>query len=102
MAFEALNHAGSSQTPIIIILNDNGMSISKNVGAISKQLNKIRNNQTYFKIKDEVKYTLNKIPMFGKKISDIIYKTKSHIKHIIVPDKIFEDFGLKYMGPVWT
>ncbi|MDR1392179.1 MAG: 1-deoxy-D-xylulose-5-phosphate synthase [Clostridiales bacterium] len=100
MAFEALNNVGTCKAPMIIILNDNGMSISKNVGAIAKQLNKIRNNQIYFKLKNEVKDAVNKIPLLGKNIKNIIHNIKNQAKNIIIPNRIFEDFGLEYMGPI--
>jgi 1-deoxy-D-xylulose-5-phosphate synthase len=99
MAFEALNCAGASKIPIIIILNDNGMSISKNVGAIASHLTSIRNNAAYFKIKDNIKTALGSFPL-GERASSLISKIKGDIKHMLIPDRIFEDFGVRYLGPV--
>ncbi|MEG2584009.1 MAG: 1-deoxy-D-xylulose-5-phosphate synthase, partial [Oscillospiraceae bacterium] len=100
MAFEALNQAGSSKTPLIVILNDNGMSISKNVGGLSKKLKKMRNTNSYFKLKDDVKSVLDNIPLVGKPLKNTIRKIKKNIKRIIIQNVIFEDLGFTYLGPV--
>ena len=100
MAFEALNHAGSSKTPLIVVLNDNGMSISKNVGAISKKLKKIRNTDQYFKFKEDVKSTLDRIPVVGPPLKKGIRKIKKNLKRIVIQNAIFEDMGFTYLGPV--
>ncbi|MEG2380780.1 MAG: 1-deoxy-D-xylulose-5-phosphate synthase [Oscillospiraceae bacterium] len=100
MAFEALNQAGSSKTPLIVILNDNGMSISKNVGGLSKKLKKMRNTNSYFKLKDDVKSVLDNIPLLGKPLKNTIRKIKKNIKRIIIQNVIFEDLGFTYLGPV--
>lgn len=99
MAFEALNHAGSAGLPIIVILNDNGMSISQNVGALSKRLKKIRSTATYFKLKSDVKSVLGGIPVVGKQSAEIISDVKKKIKDAVLPPTVFEDFGFKYLGP---
>jgi len=100
MAFEALNHAGSAKVPMIIVLNDNGMSISKNVGGVARYLNKIRNNPIYFHIKDDVKSVLGKTPLVGKPLRRGIHRVKSGLKNLLVGGKMFENFGLTYLGPV--
>lgn len=100
MAFEALNDAGRSPTNMIVILNDNEMSIDKNVGAISKYLDKIRLVPTYSKVKDEVEDILNRIPKVGKPIKDLISKTKDGIKYILGAGALFEELGFNYFGPI--
>ena len=100
MAFEALNNASLLKSNMIIILNDNEMSISRNVGGISKVLNTTRTSARYNELKDNVKNTLSKIPGCGEEIIGRIHKTKSSIKQLFVPGMIFEDMGLTYLGPV--
>lgn len=100
MAYEALNDIGYSKTKMIIILNDNQMSISKNVGGMSTYLSKIRLDPNYNKLKEEVDNTLNKIPNIGKGMTASIRKIKNGIKQIMVPSMLFEDMGIKYLGPI--
>ena len=100
MAYEALNNASLLKSNMIIILNDNEMSISRNVGGISKVLNTTRTSARYNELKDNVKNTLSKIPGCGEEIIGRIHKTKSSIKQLFVPGMIFEDMGLTYLGPV--
>lgn len=100
MAYEALNNAGNIKSNLIIILNDNDMSISRNVGGISNVLNNIRTGEMYNDLKDRVKNTLSKIPGCGDDIVGRIHKTKSSIKQAIVPGMLFEDMGITYLGPV--
>lgn len=100
MAYEALNNAGNIKSNLIIILNDNDMSISRNVGGISNVLNEIRTGRMYNDIKDRVKNTISKIPGCGDNIVGRIHKTKSSIKQAIVPGMVFEDMGITYLGPV--
>ena len=94
MAFEALNDAGSSNTNLIVILNDNEMSISKNVGGLSAFLTRIRTRKSYIK-----RITL-RIPFIGKKIVRLVRKVKYSIKQLFLPNMFFEDIGFKYLGPV--
>lgn len=101
MAFEALNHAGSEKLPVIVILNDNGMSISKNVGGISNSLKKLRSTAKYLRLKTNVKSTLDSIPLIGTPLKKAIQSIKGRIRRIILPSVIFEDFGFKYLGPVY-
>lgn len=100
LAFEGLNNVGRSGKNILVILNDNQMSISKNVGALSKCLNEIRTNPEYLKAKTDVHSILDKIPVVGEKATKVIGATKDLIKYTVVPKNIFEDFGFKYVGPV--
>lgn len=100
MAYEALNHIGSTRLPVIVVLNDNGMSISKNVGGLSKRLKKMRTTARYFKVKSNVKSALGSIPIIGKPIKNTISTVKRIIRNILFPNVIFEDLGFKYLGPV--
>lgn len=100
MAFEALNNASSINSNMIIILNDNEMSISKNVGGISRLLNTTRTSEKYNEFKDNVKNRLSKIPVCGDEIIGKIHKTKSSIKQLFVSGMFFEDMGITYLGPV--
>lgn len=100
MAFEALNDAGRSATNLTVILNDNGMSISKNVGALSRYLGHIRSKKSYLKAKSGVKKVLIHIPLIGKPLERLIHKIKAAIKALFVEGDIFEDLGFTYFGPV--
>ena len=100
MAFEALNNASRLKSNFIIVLNDNNMSISENVGGMSKYLNGLRTAHAYTDIKRGVEGTLKKIPKKGDQIVNQIKKTKSGIKQLFVPGMLFEDMGITYLGPV--
>ncbi len=101
LAYEALNHIGSTKTKLIIILNDNEMSISKNVGALHNNLDKIRANYKYNHAKDSTKKVLNKIPYVGNYLSHKITDFKSSIKKLYLKEGfVFEELGLKYYGPI--
>ena len=100
MALEALNHVGSTKTRMIVILNDNEMSISKNIGGINMFLSKLRARKMYNKSNISGKKALNKIPLIGKVIIKLVQRTKSSIKQLIIPKMYFEDIGFKYLGPV--
>lgn len=99
MAYEALNNASSLKKNFIIVLNDNSMSISENVGGISRILDDVRSSYSYYDLKEDVKNTLYKLPN-GDALVEKIKKTKSNIKQFIVPGQIFEDMGIQYLGPV--
>jgi len=99
MAYEALNNAAKLETNYIIILNDNNMSISENVGGMSKYLNSIRTSNAYMDIKDGIYYKIKDKPT-GAKIVDTVRKTKSSLKQLVVPGMFFEDMGITYLGPV--
>lgn len=100
MALEALNDVGYRKTKLIIILNDNQMSIGKNVGGVSKYLNKIRIAPKYNKFKKEVEDKLKKIPNIGEGMAKHLEKIKNGIKQMVVPGMFFEDMGIKYLGPI--
>lgn len=100
MAFEALNNAARLKSNFIIVLNDNNMSISENVGGMSRYLNGLRTAEAYTELKKGVEDKLKRIPVQGEKIVDQIRKTKSGIKQLFVPGMFFEDMGITYLGPV--
>ena len=100
MAYEALNNAARLKSNFIIVLNDNNMSISENVGGMSNYLNGLRTAEAYMDLKRGVEDTLKKIPGQGERIVYRIRKTKSGIKQLIVPGMLFENMGITYLGPV--
>ncbi|MDE6698007.1 MAG: 1-deoxy-D-xylulose-5-phosphate synthase [Lachnospiraceae bacterium] len=100
LAYEALNNASRLKRNFIIILNDNEMSISENVGGVSKYLSGIRTGQVYNEVKSGVTKTLNSIPVVGEKIVHHISKTKSSIKQLVIPGMFFENMGITYLGPI--
>jgi 1-deoxy-D-xylulose-5-phosphate synthase len=100
IAFEALNDAGRSTNNLIVILNDNEMSISKNVGGLSKYLSKIRTEPFYFKVKEDLDIILNKIPAIGKSAAKALGRVKGSVKYMIMPGIFFEELGFKYFGPI--
>ena len=100
MAFEALNNASRMKTNFIIVLNDNNMSISENVGGLSKYLNDFRTAEAYMDLKDGVLNSLSKIPVYGDRIVRKIRNAKSGIKQLFVPGMFFEEMGITYLGPV--
>ncbi len=100
MAYEALNNAAQLKRNFIIILNDNDMSISENVGGFSSYLSQIRTADVYTELKSGVKNTLNKIPLFGEKIVHQVDKTKNSLKQLMVPGMLFENMGITYLGPI--
>lgn len=100
MAYEALNNASRLKSNFIIVLNDNNMSISENVGGMSKYLSGLRTAQAYTELKKGVEDTLKRIPGRGDRIVSQIRKTKSGIKQLFVPGMFFEDMDITYLGPV--
>lgn len=100
MAYEALNNAASLKSNFIIVLNDNEMSITENVGGLSSYLSGLRTASAYTDFKMDVTKALNRIPGIGPGMVDAMRKTKSSIKQIIIPGMLFEDMGLTYLGPV--
>ncbi len=100
MAFEALNHAGHVNKDLIVVLNDNEMSISKNVGAMSAYLNRLRTDPAYSKRKEGIEQALNKIPAIGPNIARAAGKFKDTVKYMMVPGVLFEELGFTYIGPV--
>ncbi|MBW9151860.1 1-deoxy-D-xylulose-5-phosphate synthase [Clostridium estertheticum] len=100
MSFEALNDIGFRKTRMIIVLNDNQMSISKNVGGMSSYLSQFRIDPTYNRIKKEINSTLRKIPSVGDGMINSIQKIKNGIKQVVVPGMLFENMGITYLGPI--
>ena len=100
MALEALNDAGNSNTNLIVVLNDNEMSIAKNVGGISDFLTRIRTRKLYNKSNRYIKNAVSHIPRVGNGIIKFVRKIKYGIKQLIIPNMLFEDLGFKYLGPV--
>ncbi|MGN0599842.1 MAG: 1-deoxy-D-xylulose-5-phosphate synthase [Oscillospiraceae bacterium] len=100
LAYEGLNNAGKSAANLIVILNHNDMSISKNVGALAKYLTSIRGNQRYLDIKKTIEHTLDKTPVVGKPIKNVILSSKSALKNVLYHSTMFEDLGFVYLGPV--
>lgn len=100
MAYEALNNAAELKKNFIIILNDNEMSITRNVGGMSSYLDHIRMAAPYTELKMGVTNALKKIPKVGDGMVDALHKTKSSIKQLVIPGMLFENMGLTYLGPV--
>lgn len=100
MAYEALNNAAELKTNFIIIINDNNMSISRNVGGMSTYLSALRTAEAYTGMKLGVTKTLKKVPKVGTAMVDTMRRTKSSIKQLIIPGMLFENMGLTYLGPV--
>lgn len=99
MAYEALNNIADIKGSFIIVLNDNNMSIAPNVGGISRILDDVRSTDSYYDLKQGVRNTLSRLPK-GDVLVNKISHTKTNIKHFLVPNYIFEDMGVKYLGPV--
>ena len=100
MALEALNHIGHEQTDVTIILNDNEMSISPNVGALHSMLGRIRTAGTYRRTKEDVDHMLRRIPAFGSKLASYADRMKDSMKQMVLSGMFFEELGFTYLGPV--
>ncbi len=100
LAFEALNNAARLNSNLMIVLNDNNMSISENVGGLANYLGQLRTNVKYNKFKDSIENALNHIPGLGSIIMDKLRKSKDSIKRLVIPGMLFEDMGLTYIGPI--
>ena len=100
MAYEALNNAAHMKKNFIIVLNDNNMSISENVGGMSRYLSGIRSNVKYNNLKRRVSESLSRIPVVGESLVDKISRTKNSIKQLVIPGMLFENMGVTYLGPV--
>ncbi|MBI4743604.1 MAG: 1-deoxy-D-xylulose-5-phosphate synthase [Actinobacteria bacterium] len=100
MAYEALNQAGHLKTDLIVVLNDNVMSISPNVGAMSLYLNRIRLDPAFKKVREKIEQQIQKIPNIGPKMITMGELLEDSVKHLFVPGMIFEELGFKYIGPV--
>ena len=100
LAYEALNNAANLKSSLVIVLNDNEMSISKNVGGMSRYLNKIRAGQAYNEFKAGVENTILNFPIGGYDLAKSVKRSKDSIKHLLVPGMFFEDMGITYIGPI--
>lgn len=100
MVYEALNHAGSTKSKLIVILNDNEMSISENVGSMARYLANVRAKPEYYRFKAGTEKTLNRIPVVGKSLAKHLVKLKSTLKSMLYSSSFFEDLGFKYIGPI--
>ncbi len=100
MAYEALNNAARLKSNLIIVLNDNQMSIAKNVGGMAGYLGNIRTNTNYMGLKEDVENILKKMPRIGETITTSIRGFKDVLKRVFIPGMLFEDMGIKYIGPI--
>ena len=100
MAYEALNNAARLKSNLIIVLNDNQMSIAKNVGGMAGYLGNIRTNTNYMGLKEDIENILKKMPHVGEKITTSIRGAKDVLKRVVIPGMLFEDMGIKYIGPI--
>ena len=100
MAFEALNNAGDLHKKMIVVLNDNEMSIAKNVGAMSEYLERMRSEPTYSRIKRDVEVLIKSIPSVGEQVLRTAERVKNSLKYMLVPGMLFEEFGFRYIGPI--
>ncbi|MBQ5771487.1 MAG: Maf family protein [Clostridia bacterium] len=100
MCYEALNDAGHTKTPMIIVLNDNAMSISSNVGAMSKHLTNMRQSNAYRQIKQKIRRMLERIPRMGKPAVRVLSKIRDVFKSLLINDLFFDALGIEYLGPV--
>ena len=101
MSFEALNYGGHNKDcKLIVVLNDNEMSISPNVGGLSSYLNRLRTDSKYTKIKKDLQYLINKVPAIGGKLYKSLERVKGSLKYLLVAGILFEELGFKYLGPI--
>ncbi|MBP0985961.1 MAG: 1-deoxy-D-xylulose-5-phosphate synthase, partial [Oscillospiraceae bacterium] len=100
LAYEALNNAGSMNTNLIVVLNDNGMSISQNTGGLSSSLGRITSTDKYIHMKTKVKKGLSKVPVVGESVISGLHNAKEDIKYAVIDGILFEELGFKYIGPV--
>lgn len=100
LAWEALNHLGHNQTPMIVVLNDNEMSISRNVGALANYLGRIRLDRRYWGLRESVQSRLEKSGTLGQTIASAGKTLKDSVKQLMVPGMLFEEMGIRYVGPI--
>ena len=100
MFYEAINDAGSTRTPFMLVLNDNGMSISRNVGALSKQLTRLRVSRGWLGAKKSIGEALKKVPFCGSRLHSAFQHVKNSLRNILVKDKFFTSMGFRYFGPI--
>ncbi len=99
MAFEALNHAGHAKTPVIIVINDNSMSISPSVGGLAQHLARARTHPLYWRTKEDIKSWLNQVPG-GPSVATVLGRVRTSLKYLLIPGVLFEELGLTYLGPI--
>ncbi|HHW10996.1 MAG TPA: 1-deoxy-D-xylulose-5-phosphate synthase [Firmicutes bacterium] len=100
MAFEALNHAGELQTDLVVVLNDNEMSIAPNVGGLSDYLTRIRTDPTYHRAKDDLERLISRIPAVGGQMLRVVERLRDTVRSLVVPGAFFEELGFSYYGPI--
>ena len=100
LVYEALNNAGRTNTQLIVILNDNEMSISRNVGSVAKYLTKIRSKKRYVRMKAGIEKALDKIPVVGNRMAVGLFNVKTRLKNFFYESTLFEKMGFRYMGPI--
>ncbi|RQD76378.1 MAG: 1-deoxy-D-xylulose-5-phosphate synthase [Candidatus Syntrophonatronum acetioxidans] len=100
IALEALNHAGHAETDLLVVLNDNEMSISKNVGGMASYLNSLRADPAYSRMKEDVEFLMRRIPAIGDTVYKSLGRIKDSLKYLLVPGMLFEELGFTYLGPV--
>ncbi len=100
LAIEAINNIGQEQRKMLIVLNDNEMSISENVGAMSSYLTRARTSAGYVKSKKGIDNALEMIPKYGKRIAGFVKSAKEHVKYLVSPGVVFEELGITYLGPI--
>ena len=99
-AYEALNQAGHLKTDLLVVLNDNEMSIAQNVGAMSSYLSRLRSDPFYMKRKKDIEYLLHKVPAIGSSVAKAAERVKDSLKYLLVPGMLFEELGFTYLGPI--
>ncbi len=99
-AYEALNQAGQFKTNLLVVLNDNEMSIAENVGAMSSYLSRLRSDPFYTRRKKDIEYLLHKVPAIGSSVVKAAERIKDSLKYLLVPGMLFEELGLTYLGPI--
>lgn len=99
MAYEALNNAGTSREPLLVVLNDNNMSIARNVGGLSRHLSRLRSSAGYLNVKNQVRDSLSHLPG-GDMVTQFISRNKARLKRLLLPGTLFEQMGFLYLGPV--
>jgi 1-deoxy-D-xylulose-5-phosphate synthase len=100
LAFEGLNNLGAHDTKLTVVLNDNEMSISRNVGALSRYLTRVITDKRYYKIKGEIWDMLGSLSNVGKRIRTVVSSIDDSLKHLLIPGKLFQDMGIRYLGPI--
>lgn len=100
LALEALNNIGQSRRRLIVVLNDNGMSISENVGALPTYLARLRTEPAYLRLREDLNWILQRVPLIGPPMARTVERVKDGLKHLVVPGMLFEELGLTYLGPV--